>query len=54
MFARIESLGYGYLHVTDGKLVMGRGRQWNPDVNPYQNRPHPGSRHSWSRGSRAT
>ena len=54
VFARAESLGYGHLYVTDGKLVMGRGRQWNPDVNPYQNRPHPGSRHSWSRGSRAT
>ena len=39
VFARTESLGYGHLHVTDGKLVMGRGRQWNPDVNPYQNPP---------------
>ena len=39
VFARAESLGYGHLYVTDGKLVMGQGGQWNPDVNPYQNPP---------------
>ena len=39
VFARAESLGYGHLYVTDGKLVVGQGGQWNPDVNPYQNPP---------------
>ena len=45
VFARAESLGYGHLYVTDGKLVMGQGGQWNPDVNPYQNPPS-----SWIQG----
>lgn len=41
VFARAESLGYGHLYVTDGRLVMGQGGQWAPDVNPYQNPPSP-------------
>ena len=35
VFERAESLGIGHLYITDGKLVMGEGGQWQPDVNPY-------------------
>lgn len=35
VFAKAEELGIGHLYITDGKLVMGEGGQWQPDVNPY-------------------
>ena len=35
VFEKAESLGIGHLYITDGKLVMGEGGQWQPDVNPY-------------------
>ncbi|HCN40203.1 MAG TPA: hypothetical protein DIS77_07915 [Rothia sp.] len=35
VFAKAESMGIGHLYITDGKLVMGEGGQWQPDVNPY-------------------
>lgn len=35
VFEKAESLGIGHLYITDGKLVMGEGGQWEPDVNPY-------------------
>lgn len=35
VFAKAEELGIGHLYITDGKLVMGEGGQWVPEVNPY-------------------
>ena len=35
VFEKAENLGIGHLYITDGKLVMGEGGQWKPDVNPY-------------------
>ena len=41
VFAKAESMGIGHLYITDGKLVMGEGGQWQPDVNPYAVAPSP-------------
>ena len=35
VFEKAENLGIGHLYITDGRLVMGEGGQWEPDVNPY-------------------
>lgn len=35
VFAKAEQLGVAHLYITDGKLVMGAGGQWEPEVNPY-------------------
>lgn len=35
VFAKAEQLGIGHLYITDGRLVMGAGGQWEPEVNPY-------------------
>lgn len=35
VFSKAEELGIGHLYITDGRLVMGAGGQWEPEVNPY-------------------
>ena len=35
VFDKADKLGIGHLYVTDGRLVMGEGGQWQPEVNPY-------------------
>lgn len=35
VFDKAEGLGIGHLYITDGRLVMGAGGQWEPEVNPY-------------------
>lgn len=35
VFEQAERFGVGHLYITDGKLVMGAGGQWDPEVNPY-------------------
>lgn len=35
VFAQAERFGVGHLYITDGRLVMGAGGQWDPEVNPY-------------------